>query len=46
MKRALRRASPVSGVLFVVFYYMGRGLLWRLGQLAARLLWNHHNHTM
>lgn len=31
---------------FVVFYYMVWGFLWGIGQLAARLLWGHHNHTM
>ena len=47
---ALKPGLGVSGrfVLapFVVFYYMVWGLLWGLGQLVIRLLWNNHNRTM
>lgn len=55
-RRAPRRAAALKPGLgisgrfvlapFVIFYYMMWGLLWGLGQLAARLLWNPHNHRM
>ena len=55
-RRAPRRAAALKPRLglswwlvlapFVVFYYLVWGLLWGLGQLVVRLLWNSHNHTM
>lgn len=46
MKPGLGVSGGLVVALFVVFYYMVRGLLLGIGQLVARLLWGHHNRTM
>lgn len=46
LKPRLGASGWLVAVPFVVFYYMAWGLLWGVGQLAVRLLWDNHNRTV
>lgn len=46
LKPRLGASGWLVAVPFVVFYYMAWGLLWGVGQLVVRLLWDNHDHAM